>query len=86
MKKEDDVAILDDIFLALRASFARFSGTDPSAEGYHIVIRDYFSADEPLLDVGVDFACCDLSCCPFSDGPGTCFHFSSGDLVDQPEK
>ena len=68
MEEEDDVAVLDDVVFPFGAGLAGFFGFEPSWVGDHVIEGDDFSADEPFLDVGVDFPCCFLRGGPFEGG------------------
>ena len=52
----DDVAVLDDIFLAFVAGLAGFLGADFAAKRDVVVIGDGVGADEAALEIRVDDA------------------------------
>ena len=52
----DDVAVLDDVFLAFEADLAVFAARRHRSARDERVVGDHFGADEAALDVGVDFA------------------------------
>ena len=51
----NDVAILDDIFLALQPEFTFGLAFGHRAERDQVIVSDNFGADKSALDIGVDF-------------------------------
>ena len=81
--EQQDVAVLDDIFLAFRAHLARVLGAGLAAERDEIVVGDGFGADEPALEVGVDLARGLGRLGAFVDRPGARFLGPGGVESDQ---
>ena len=50
----DDVAVVDDVVLALEADLAELLGLRPAADVEQLVPADHLGADEAALEVGVD--------------------------------
>ena len=54
--EQDDIAILDDVFLALGADQALLPGGGHGAAGHQVVVGDHLSPDKAPFEVGVDLA------------------------------
>ena len=52
----EDVAVLDQVFLAFGPHFAGILGAGFAAAGDEVVIGDGLGADEAMFEVGVDYA------------------------------
>jgi len=76
MKKQNDIAVLDDVIASLEAGFASLAGASSSFVMHHVFITDDFSSNEPFFNVTMDFTG-SFSCGgPFFDGPGSGFDFT----------
>ncbi len=52
----ENIAVLDQVFLAFGPHFARFLGALFAAAGDEVVIGDGLGADEAVLEIGMDDA------------------------------
>jgi hypothetical protein len=77
--EQDDVAFLDDVFLAFEADLGFFAGGGEAACGEEIVPADDFGANETFFDVAVDGAGGFDGVGIFVNGPGAHFGFASGE-------
>ncbi len=55
MEKKNHIAVVDDVVFSLRSGFAGIPCAHAAFIGEHVFVGDDFGADEPFLDVGVDF-------------------------------
>src|SRR5690606_4178782 len=72
------VTVLDDIFLAFQAPFARFLGAGFAVVLDEVVVADHLGTDKALLEVGVDHTGRLGRGGADPDGPGTYFLHASG--------
>ena len=52
----DDVAVLDDVVLALEPQLPRLAAPGLAPEPHEVLVGDHLGADEAALDVAVDLA------------------------------
>ena len=71
MAKQDDVSLLDDVFLPFQADLGAFPGRRHASGSEEIVPAHHFSADEAAFDVRVDGACSLLRVRSSVNCPGT---------------
>lgn len=72
----DDVAVLDDVFLALQAYLARFARSRVVASRREIVVAHNLRADEAAFEIRVDLASRLWRLCAAADRPGAGFLFA----------
>ena len=78
--EQDDIAVLDDVFLAFGTDQPLLPGGGHGAAGHEIVVSDHFRADKAALKVGVDLAG-GLGCLsPLGDGPGPALVLAGGQV------
>ena len=85
-RNKQDVAVLDDIVLALGAHPARLLGAGLAAVADEILIGDGLGADEAALEIGVDDAGGLGRLGAFLDRPGARFLGAGGEEGDQMEQ
>ena len=78
-----DVAVGDDVVLALEAELARFASPRLAAIGDVVVVGDGLGADEAFLEIGVDDAGRLRRFRPFLDRPGPRFLRADGKESDE---
>src|SRR3546814_2574797 len=82
----EDVAVLDDVLLALRPHLAGFLGAVLAAAADEVLVGDGLGADEAALEVGVDDAGGLRRLAVAPDGPGARFLRANGEEGDQVEQ
>ena len=81
--EQQNVAVLNDIFLAFVARLAGFLGRHFAAERHEIIVGDGLGADEAALEIGVDDAGCLRRLGALVDGPGARLLRSDGEIGDE---
>src|SRR5258708_16248765 len=84
--KKRDVAVREDVFLALEPVFAGLAGGGDGAEAGEIVIGNDLGLDEALLEIGVDDAGGLRGLPAFLDRPGAHFLFAGREVGHQAEQ
>ena len=86
MAEGNHVAVGDQVLLALETQLAVVAARGERAAREQAIAGDDFGADEPFLDVAVDFACGGGGGRPFADRPGAGLQLSRCDVGDESEK
>ena len=84
--EEDDVAVLHDVFLALRTDETLLLRRRHRAAGDEVVKRDHLRADKAALKVGVDLSCRLGRLGTLLDRPGAHLRLTGGEVGDQPQQ
>ena len=84
--EQDNIPILDHIFLALGADQALFPGSGHGAAGHQILIGHHLGPDEAPLKVGVDLTGGLRGLGPLFDGPGPALVLAGGEVGDQTQQ
>src|SRR5690606_17930010 len=84
--EEGDVAVLEDVFLALEAVFAGFAGGGGAAEAREVVEGNDLGLDEAFFEIGVDDAGGLRGLPALLDGPGADLFFAGGEVGLQAEQ
>ena len=82
----DDVAVLDDVFLALQAHLARLARSRVVASRREIVVAHNLRADEAAFEVRVDLASRLWRLCAAADRLGAGFLFARREVADQAQQ
>lgn len=85
MVKLDDVAVLDDVLFSFGSGTASFTGGNATFTGDHVSIADDFGANEPFLNIGMDFSGSYLGGGAVGDGPCPGLNFTGGQVGDEIE-
>lgn len=86
MTEKDDVAFLDDVFLAFETDLSFFFGGGDTASSQEVTATDDFGADEAFLDVAVDGPGSFDGGFAFVDGPSTDFGFAGSEELDEAQE
>src|SRR5262245_14702642 len=81
--EQHDIAVLDDVFLALIACLARILGALFATQADEVVVRDGLRTDEAALEVAVDRAGGPWCAAAGPDGPCPDFLRSGGEKRNQ---
>src|SRR3569833_363906 len=81
--EEHDVAVLDDVVLALVAGLAVFLGCDFAAEGDVVVVGDGLGTDETAFKIGVEHSGSLRGPGALADGPGARLFRAGGEICLQ---
>jgi hypothetical protein len=84
--KVNYIAVFDVVVLALEPHFARFLGALLPVTGNEVVIADYFSANESVLEIGVYYPGGLWSRRTYRYGPRSGFFRTRGKVGLQPEQ
>src|SRR2546422_4331970 len=82
----DDVAVLDDVVLALEPQLPRLAALGLAPEAHELVVGDHLGADEAALDVAVDLARRLEGRRAAADRPGPALVLAGGEEADQVEE
>ena len=84
--EQRDVAVVENVFLALESIFPRLARRRHAAEFGEIVVGNDFGFDEAFFEIRMDHAGGLRSFPPFLDRPGANFFFPRGEVSHQPEE
>src|SRR5947208_8789000 len=82
----DDVAVLDDVVLALEPQLPRLAALGLAPEAHELVVGDHLGADEAALDVAVDLARRLEGRRAAADRPGPALVLAGGEEAHQVEE